>query len=116
MGKLLDYLVERDLSEWKIPTNGKVHHYHNDLHGCEINYTGVFQEDGRYVYISAYPDEPEIVTFEVWSKRKEELKHKRTIEDLTELLYETDDVCLDYYQAEDIAELLVRAGYGKISD
>lgn len=74
MGRLLDLLLST-LTEWP-EDGGKVFSEYAD-------YQTIQDSHGRVVFITLYPEEPEIVTYEMWSNAKES-------QELRELFMELD--------------------------
>lgn len=103
---MLNVTLERqlayDINEWHI----------DNLTNKSNDYHAVVQPDGRLVVVSCYPNEPQIVTYDMWEKSIEQLK----INDLEEVLREFEDDQLEFRDIDvrELAEYLWENGIGKI--
>lgn len=103
---MLNVTLERqlayDIEEWTLI----------NLANKSNDYHAVVQPDGRVVVVSCYPNEPQIVTYDMWEKAKEQLK----INDLEEILQEFYDDSLGFSGVDvcELAEHLWENGFGKI--
>ena len=98
----LETRLAYDIEEWTLI----------NLANKSNDYHAVVQPDGRVVVVSCYPNEPQIVTYDMWEKAIEQLK----INDLEEVLLEFEDNQLEFRDIEvrELAEYLWENGIGKI--